>query len=302
MPNFFKSYFYGRSGQKDFTEADLPANRMQLFRDCLQVRKGSMVGLNFLYLLIWIPAIFWTFLNLVQLYTAPYTDANALIDFFQQVVFSYLLVLCPLIAITGPFNMGVSYVLRNWARDEHSFPFADFKAAAKVNWKQGLLFSSISALMPLVCYPGGSYYAGMAKTNPLFYFPLAILLAVAVLWYIASGILPTMIVTYKQRFSTLLRNAILMSLAALPRVLGVRLITWAAPLLVAFCAYFLPNLLEYVSAGALLLYVIFLPVFNKFIYASLANALCETYLNPKIDGARTNIGLRPDNVKEDDCL
>ena len=58
--SFFKNYFYGKSGQRDFTEQDLPTNRMQLFREVLKVRRSSMVGLNFLYLLCWIPAILWS--------------------------------------------------------------------------------------------------------------------------------------------------------------------------------------------------------------------------------------------------
>ena len=64
---FFKNYFYGRPGQRDFTEQDLPTNRFQLFREVLKVRRGNMVGLNFLYLLCWIPAALWSFVNLVQL-------------------------------------------------------------------------------------------------------------------------------------------------------------------------------------------------------------------------------------------
>ena len=38
-------------------------------------------------------------------------------------------------------------------------------------------------------------------------------------------------------------------------------------------------------------YALILPALNKLIWASYANALCEKYLNPKIEGARTNIGL-----------
>ena len=295
VSNFFNSYFYGKSGKKDFTEADLPANRMQLFRDTLRVRRGSMVGLNLLYLLFWIPAIVWTFMNLVQLYLAPYEDAASLGSFFHQVIFSYLLVLFPLVALTGPFNMGVSYVLRNWARDEHSFPFADFKSAVKANWKQGLVFGVISGLVPLVTYLGASFYMGMAESSPLFYLPLAVLMIAAALWYLSSSILPTMIVTYEQGFIGHLRNAALMTMAALPRAIGIRLATLAVPTIVMICALYIPGILGYVSAGAVALYAIILPVFNKFICASHANALCETYLNPKIAGARTGIGLRPEN-------
>jgi len=88
-----------------------------------------------------------------------------------------------------------------------------------------------------------------------------------------------------------------MTLASLPRALGIRLGTMVVPCILAFCAFFIPGILGYVSAVAVALYAIILPVFNKFICASHANALCETYLNPKIEGARTGIGLRPE--KED---
>ena len=293
MANFFNSYFYGKSGKKDFTEADLPANRLQLFRDTLMVRKGSMVGLNLLYLLIWIPAVLWTFMNLVQLYLAPYGDPDALGAYFHQVAFSYLLVLFPLVAVTGPCTMGVSYVLRNWARDEHSFVLSDFKSAVKANWKQGLLFSIIDGAVPLLAYLGVRFYMGMSASSPLFYLPLGVLLIAAALWYLLSAILPTMIVTYEQGFMRQLRNALLMTLAALPRSIAVRLSTLAVPLAVLLCAAFIPSILGYVSAAAVALYAIFLPAFNKFICASHANALCEAYLNPKIEGAQTNIGLRP---------
>ena len=55
-----------------------------------------------------------------------------------------------------------------------------------------------------------------------------------------------------------------------------------------------------------LLYLLFMPTFNKLLTVSYANWLCETYLNPRIEGARTNIGLRPENwddvtyIPEDD--
>ena len=292
MANFFNSYFYGKSRKKDFTEADLPANRLQLFRDTLMVRKGSMVGLNLLYLLIWIPAVLWTFINLVQLYLAPYEDPAALGAFFHQVAASYLLVLFGLVSITGPFTMGVSYVLRNWARDEHSFVLSDFKSAVKANWKQGLIFSIIDGAIPLITYLGVRLYLGMSAASPLFYLPLGILLITAALWYLLNTILPTLIVTYELSFMQQMRNALLMTLAALPRAIAVRLSTLAVPLIVFLCAACIPKIAGYVSAAAVALYAIFLPVFNKFICASHANALCETYLNPMIEGAQTNIGLR----------
>ena len=52
---------------------------------------------------------------------------------------------------------------------------------------------------------------------------------------------------------------------------------------------------EYVLLVAVFAYLLFLVAFHKLITVSYANWLCETYLNPRIEGARTNIGLRPEN-------
>lgn len=290
LPNFFNSYFYGRSGKKDFTEADLPENRFQLFRDVLCVRRGSMVGVNFLILLIWLPVILWTALNLLLLFSPPLdTDSG----YAPRLIFSYLLVLCPLIAVTGPFNTGVSYVMRNWARDEHSFVLSDFAAALKANWKQGLIFGTISGMVPLLSFICFRFYLDMADQSALFMLPLAITLIAALLWNLSAMLMPTMIVTYRQSFPALLRNAVLMTLAQLPRAILVRLATLALPLLIALVVLLKLPVFSIVAALSALLYLVFMPAFNKLIQASWANALCEKYLNPKIHGAATGIGLHP---------
>ena len=68
----------------------------------------------------------------------------------RSIVMSTWLVRVRCIAITGRCTAGVGYVTRNWARDEHAFIWSDFKDAVKENWKQGLVISLITGLMPLV--------------------------------------------------------------------------------------------------------------------------------------------------------
>ena len=290
--SFFKNYFYGKSGQRDFTEQDLPTNRFQLFREVLKVRRSSMVGLNFLYLLCWIPAALWSFLNLVQL-TAIAEGLSAVAP--GDLLYSYLLVLFPLIAITGPFTMGISRVTRNWARDEHAYAAADFLAGVKANWRQGLLYGLVNGALPLLLYISLDFYSGMLAASPLFLLPLAITLIAAVLWSLSAQLMPTMIVTYRLRFTAVVRNAVLMTLAALPKAVGVKLATLAIPVLLFILMELAPAALRWAVPAALVLYAIFWLSFNRLIVASYSNACCEKYLNSKIDGAGVNIGLRDEN-------
>ena len=290
--SFFKDYFYGKSGQRDFTEQDLPTNRFQLFREVLKVRRGSMVGLNFLYLLCWIPAVLWSFLNLVQLSAIAEGLSEATLG---NLLYSYLLVLFPLIAITGPFTVGVSRVMRNWARDEHAYAFGDFLAGLKENWRQGLLYSLICGAVPLLVYICVSFYAGMLAASPLFYLPLAVTLVVALLWSLSAQLMPALIVSYRLPFTGVVRNAVLMTLAALPKAIGVKLATLAIPAVLLLLMQFAPAAMRWAVPAALVLYAIFWLSFNRLIIASYSNACCEKYLNAKIEGAGVNIGLRDEN-------
>ena len=284
--NFFKNYFYGKSDKRDFTDADLPTSRLQLFKDVLMVRKSSMVGLNFLYLLIWLPAVIWTFMNILQLQLQP-------AEVISSLTFTYLLLLCPMIFITGPFRIGISYVMRNWARDEHAFPFLHFKTGMKENWKQALLLSLVDGLLPLIVYVCVYFYAGMAQGSILFWLPIAIVLIAALLWVLSAQLLPTLIVTYRLTFPQAVRNALLMTLASLPRAILIKLATLALPILSGLMMFFFPAVLSYVLPIVIVLYAVFMLSFNKLVTASYANALCEKYLNTMIEGAPVNIGLRP---------
>ena len=208
---------------------------------------------------------------------------------------TWLLVMVPCIAITGPFNAGVTYVLRNWARDEHSFVLSDFKDALKANWKQALVISLIDGIMPFLMWTCWNFYSGMTQQNPLFLLPAAMVLLIGVLWSMASMLAYPMLVTYALKTRDVIRNSVLMAVAKLPFTVLIRLAT-LIPLALAYGLMILiPGIQAQVLMVVSALYLTFMVAFNKLITVSYANWLCETYLNSRIEGARTNIGLRPEN-------
>ena len=207
-------------------------------------------------------------------------------------IYSYLQVLIPLIAITGPFNAGASYVMRNWARDEHSFVWADFKYALKQNWKQALAYSVIDGILPLIAYFCIYFYSGMAAGSALFYLPVAIILIVFVLWSLMKTAIPPMMVSYELKFSQLIKNSLLITMAALPKAILAKLLTLAVPVLIIIVMSAFPAAVSWVSATAFALYAIILLSFNKLIIASYTNAAFEKYINPMIEGAQVDIGLQ----------
>lgn len=296
--DLFHNYFYGKSDRRDFTEADLPGNRVQLFFQVLGVRRGQMMGLNLVYLLIWLPAIIWTVLNIMTL--NGMLNAQAAPEEYRQLIFTWTLLLWPCVALTGPFNVGISYVMHLWAQDEHAYPFMDFGLGMKQNWKQGLLFSVIDGAVPLLVFICADFYHQLSQNSALFMLPLAITLIMAFLWFLASPLVPQLIVSYRQSIWGILRNAVLMALAQLPRSVGMRLLTLIVPLIAAVSLIFFPGALQWIVLIACILYALILLALNKLLWASYSNYLGEKYLNARIPGAPVNRGLRPDH-KEDDA-
>ena len=305
--NLLNNYFYGKAGKGDFTLENLPQNRRQLFADVLKVRWSSLVGVNLLYILFWLPAIAWTFINVVTLISmmgaeeAVYTAQD-----ISGLLMNYLLILAPCIAITGPFKAGITYVLRNWARDEHSFVLSDFKDAVKANWKQGLAVSIINGVLPFLVYVCWYFYGSLLQDSFIFILPISLVFLVAIMWSLSQMVMYVMMITYDLKLRNIIRNAMLLTLAKLPFAVLIKLATLALPVIGFLLAWFIPSIQGYVLLIVSLLYLVFMTAFNNLITASYSNWLCETYLNPKIEGARTGIGLRPENwddveyIPEDD--
>ena len=301
--DLINNYYYGKQGKADYTVENMPQNRRQLFGEVLKVRWSALFGVNLLYMIAWLPAIAWTAINALALMNLP--DGSSA-DQASGLLFTWLLVMIPCVAITGPFNAGICYVLRNWARDEHSFVLSDFKDAVKGNWKQALLMSLIDGLMPFVLFTGWRFYTGMMQNSMLYVVPAGLLMLVGILWALASMLAYPMLITYDLKARDVIRNSVLLSVAKLPFAVLIKLLTFAVPALGIGLGLLIPSIQWQILGILALLYLVFLVAFNKLIVASYANWLFETYLNPKIEGARTNIGLRPEDwddvtyIPEDD--
>lgn len=294
--NLMNNYFYGKQGQGDYTVENMPQNRRQLFAEVLKVRWSGLFGVNLLYMLFWLPGIVWTFMNVLTVLSMLTSETSTYtVSDFSNLFATYLLVMIPCVTITGPFNAGVTYVLRNWARDEHSFVVSDFKDAVKANWKQGLLAALIDGVMPSLIFVCWRFYASLLTTSPLYIIPTGLVLLMGVVWLLAKMLVFPMLITYELKFADVLRNSLLLTLAKLPYAVAIRLATLAVPALAIGLGLLIPSIEMQILMVLSLLYLAVLVAFNKLITVSYANWLCETYINTRIEGARKNIGLRPED-------
>lgn len=309
------SYYYGKSGKGDYTPDDLPKNRWQLFMEMLRTRMSGLCRMNLMYFVAWLPAMIAIALWVVSFGVAlnnsfPVDEAGNIIEevaangvqsFWQtmnDMNFMTLLILIPCIAITGPFTAGLSYVTRNWARDEHAFPWADYKDAIKANWKQGLLVSTITGCVPFLVYICWRFYGDMAVGNAVWVIPQMLILMLGILWALAVTYMYPMMVTYQMNFRTIIRNSFILAVGRLPGSVGIRLLHCVPTVL--FTVIFLLTIQPWVLLLLFAYYLVFGFAFSRFITASFTNAVFDKYINSRIEGAQVNRGLSQEDDDDDD--
>lgn len=288
--NMMQRFYYGKAGKADYTVEQLPANRTALFFEMLRVRVTGIMGVNGLFLLFCLPAIIWTAMSIGAAYVPDVNGETA--DIVQSgLLFSYLLILIPFMGLAGVGATGEMYVLRNWARDEHSFVMSDFGDAVKANWKAGLLTGLIngaSLFLVAVCYV---FYGQMIQESAIWVIPQMLSVMICVMWWMMNMLMFAMMVTYDMKLRHIIRNSAIMVIARLPWSLLFLAGTAGIPLAIAW----------FVPYGYLVVIVLYLIVgfgLTGFIYASYANSCFDKYLNPKIEGAKVNQGLRDPSVDD----
>ncbi len=307
MSGLFNSFYYGKAGKADFTPEQLPKNRVQLFFSMLRVRFSGLIGLNLLYLLFSLPAIAWTFINYMAIMSANGIDPEtgerlaveaATMGSTSTYMFQWLLGMIPCLMISSIGRMGLAYTLRNWARDDHSFVMSDIKDAIKGNWKQALFFGFISGFSLFVGYVCYMYYSSMAVSNMFWLVPQALVIIFVVIWWMATMLLYPMTVTYDMKMRALIQNSFIMVLARLP----FSVLFWALPTLIPLLVvFFIPSTIPMLVVA--LYYILIGYALYQFMTISYANSCFDRFLNPRIEGADVNKGLRdPAYNDEDDTV
>ena len=321
---FMNNYYYGKSGKGDYTPEDLPKTRMQLFFEMLRVRLSALCRMNLVYMLPWIPTMI--VIGMLVMYvltmgaapteeqTVTNEDGTTTTQYVQvemteeeqlalmseqaemlpSMFNMTLALLIPCIFITGPWTAGVSYVTRNWARDEHAFIWSDMKDAMKENWKPALGLSAITGVVPFLAYLCWQFYGSMAADNWVMVIPQTFTLMVALVWSLAVTYAYPMLVTYKMSFGTVIKNSLLLAIGRLPMSVGVRLLHCLPLALGAVLTFLIGSLWVPMIVFAYYLLIGF--TLSRFVTASYTNAQFDKFINSRIEGAQVGRGL----AEEDD--
>lgn len=129
-----------------------------------------------------------------------------------------LIFFCPLPFIfLSPFTAGLTFISRNFSREEHAFVWTDFIKAVKGNVKYFLINGVICYLVFVVMSFSLTYYYGMLNTGWFYYLPMALCLAFVLLFLFAQYYLPVMFVTFELTFKQAYKNAFIFSALGIGR-------------------------------------------------------------------------------------
>ena len=296
----FDRFYYGKAGKRDYSEADMPKNRISLFFLVLKDHFFDLMKVNLLQVVFWIPFFIWTMLSFlasqeIRVDPAAEGAAQEWLSQFSGHILLWLTGAVPCIAITGPSTAAAAYILRNWSKDQHAFLWSDYKEAFQKNWKQALPLSTITGAVPAVLFAAVLFYSQLARENIILYIPLILTATAGFVYSLMLVVLYPMMVGYELKFRDLIKNAFLMALAQLPKTVLARLIT-VIPVAVVCIGIFSGNGIALLVVC--LYYAVFGLAFTRLVYASVANAIFDIYLNPRIEGAVVGAGLRPSNTDE----
>lgn len=177
--------------------------RFFLFFELFFRKFWKLIQVNFLFVLAFVP------LFLVVLFIFPWFEGALLNKILAGII--TVIAAIPI----GPATTGLTYVLRNYAREQHSFIFSDFKDAVKDNWKQsvptGILLIIVSLLFAFTI---NFYYLNIAQSM-IYTVMLGITIAVALLILFASYYVYLLIITVDLKLTQIYKNALILAILGL---------------------------------------------------------------------------------------
>lgn len=199
-------------------------------------------------------------------------------DLFIRLIISYLFMT---LWGMGPATAGITYILRNFAREEHAWLWSDFKSSFKNNFKQSLIVFVIDIVVFLLLYTAFVVYSQMTGAlSMLKYF----IVVIAIIYTIMHFYIYPMMVTFDLKLKDLYRNALIFALGKLPSNLFILVILLLIHVGSAFAAVvYGGNYAMLVLFVVLLLEILLLQSFSAFLINFNTYPKMKSYMFEKDD-------------------
>lgn len=274
--SLFKPYNY--KNRPENNNGALKKNRFFIFWEIFFRKFWRFVSLNVVYFLITLPILLYFYYTANGFFISYFGDGYA--DLLPGIGFIAAFtsgipdalnipILVVSVLLYGPLKMGMTYVYRNFTREEHAW-FSDVWEKAKENWKQGVVLGVLDFLITLLLVNNivGGFSAQSAGVGTLFlisrYLSIVLLVVFAFVRHYSYLIAVTVVLPIR----AIIKNSLLFIVMGLGRNIistAVCVLVWllslfTLPLASVVC---LP-LLTYALCGFVTVYVCY-PTVKKYI-------------------------------------
>lgn len=200
---------------------ELEKNRFFLFFDILGRKIGKLITLNLIYLITLIPFIagilFSVRINPLMLININHESISSLPLFVFTCDIVGIILIIISIFVLGPATCGLTYVVRNMQRQEHTWVFSDFREHFAKNFKQGIIMSVIDILGVFLLYTAFCFYTyTMPQGQLIATISKYIIISFSIVFLMMHYYIYTMIVTFDMKMKDILKNAVIFAIAKLP--------------------------------------------------------------------------------------
>ncbi len=126
--------------------------------------------------------------------------------------------------VTGPSHAGVTYIMRNYAREDHAFVWSDFFEQARKNWKQSTVVSIVTTLLFMAVPVAIRFYSQTIQNGILSTLMTTLLALLFVTMSVMIMYIYQMLITFDLKLNQIVKNAWLFFILRLPFNIGILLL------------------------------------------------------------------------------
>lgn len=209
MAGFFGFFDYTKPGPGIPKDAP-PKPRILVFLGVFKRKFWNLVKLNLMFSLFNLPAIILAWLSTFIFFQQKFSD-DYLLEFFVRLMFAAFIVSIPILTV-GPAQAGFTYVLRNYAREEHAFIWGDFKEKALNNFKQSSMIALVDLFVVIILAVDINAYRSMSQGNLLMTIASTMIGIMTLIYTMMHMYMYPMLVTFKLTNRQLFKNAFIFAI------------------------------------------------------------------------------------------
>ncbi len=221
MAGFFGFFDYTKPGP-GVPKDSPPKAKFFVFFEVLGRKFWKLIRLNIMFLIFNIPAIIAALVAMQFIFQQKFL-ADLGDDLFVRFALGSFLLCIPVVTV-GPAQAGYTYILRNYSREEHAFPWWDFKDAALKNFKESMIICILDFLFVLVFGIAINFY-GKAEINSIISALATGFLVMAFIVFLMMHLyIYPMLVTFKLKVKQVYKNALIFAMAKFLPNLGILIV------------------------------------------------------------------------------